>query len=393
MTTGLLDTEPEETRDAGDGSARAVTNARDLWRGARVPIVVGLAIIALAVLTAITTGGVTADYLDANAARPPGGRALAELLRARGVDVRVVDRPSFAADTTIFVPVPARLPESTLALAGRADEVVVVSPESEDLETLGARAEVAGADEVRVVDPACTHQDAVAAGRVHLGGLTYGAPEDAVACYAVSGQASFVELTGDGGRRLTLLGSGDFMTNHRLDEEGNAALALRLLGRHRTVEWVYPAFVAAPVEGEEKGLGELLPDRVFVVTLQVFLAVVLLALWRGRRLGPVVIEPLPVVVRAAEAVEGRARLYESAQARERAGEALRAGLRDRLVRALGLAADANRETLLAAVVTRTSTFDDATVDRLLYGPPPADDAALVRLAADLDSLDHEVRSQ
>ena len=55
---------------------------------------------------------------------------------------------------------------------------------------------------------------------------------------------------------------------------------------------------------------------------------VLLALWRGRRLGPVVTEPLPVVVRSAEVVEGHGRLYRRAGARERAAELLRAGHRD-----------------------------------------------------------------
>src|SRR5690606_41722785 len=51
--------------------------------------------------------------------------------------------------------------------------------------------------------------------------------------------------------------------------------------------------------------------------------VVLLAWWQGRRLGPLVTEPLPVVVRASETVEGRGRLYRSRRARDRAAEALR----------------------------------------------------------------------
>ena len=63
----------------------------------------------------------------------------------------------------------------------------------------------------------------------------------------------------------------------------------------------------------------------------------LLALWRARRLGPVVAEPLPVVVRAAETVEGRARLYRRGGAR---GQAARGAARRRPVagsgRALGL---------------------------------------------------------
>jgi hypothetical protein len=219
--------------------------------------------------------------------------------------------------------------------------------------------------------------------------VLFGAAGDATGCYPLGRLASFVEVSRDG-RRVTLLGSGSFMTNDRLGDAGNAALALRLLTRHPTLEWVYPR--AAPPAGEEgRSLTSLLPHRLYVLLAELGVAALLVALWRGRRLGPVVVEPLPVVVRAAEAVEGRARLYESAAARGRAADALRAGLRDRLVRALGLAPDAPRETLVAAVTARAAR-DAAAVDTLLYGPPPADDEALVRLAADLDRLDTEVRA-
>ena len=47
--------------------------------------------------------------------------------------------------------------------------------------------------------------------------------------------------------------------------------------------------------------------------------------WRGRRFGPLVVENLPVVVRAGETREGRARLYQRSSARLRAADALRIG--------------------------------------------------------------------
>jgi hypothetical protein len=70
--------------------------------------------------------------------------------------------------------------------------------------------------------------------------------------------------------------------------------------------------------------------------VQLLVALGVLALWRGRRLGPVVEEPLPVVVRAAETVEGRSRLYRKAGARDVAAEALRRAAVRRLGTALGL---------------------------------------------------------
>ena len=55
--------------------------------------------------------------------------------------------------------------------------------------------------------------------------------------------------------------------------------------------------------GQQATFGELVPDWVAPVVWQLGVAVVLAAWWRARRLGPVVAEPLPVVVRAAETTE------------------------------------------------------------------------------------------
>jgi hypothetical protein len=115
---------------------------------------------------------------------------------------------------------------------------------------------------------------------------------------------------------------------------------------------------------------------------------VLLALWRGRRLGRVVEEPLPVVVRAAEAVEGRGRLYRAAGARGPAAEALRAGVRERTGVLLGLP-PADRGALVTRAAARTGR-DPAALDVLLYGAPPADDAGLVRLADALRAFEREL---
>ena len=395
--TGVLDTGPlpaaaPETEAAP--TSRATVTPGDVWRKAKLPLVIALAFTLIAFLIAVTTGSFSAARLDPGAAGPEGGMALASVLRDRGIDVRVVEAPSGAAGTTVFFASVERVQgyrPTALADARTARDVVVVAPDDAALEALDADAGVANPFmPEQVIDPGCAHPDAQAAGDVLLGGTGFSAGEAATVCYTERGDASFVELR-EGDRRLTLLGTGAFMTNEHLDDNGDAALALRLLTRNPTVEWVYPRIEnAGPVE-EEQGLTDLLPHRVFVAVAQAFVALGLLALWRARRLGPVVVEPLPVVVRAAEAVEGRARLYEAAHARDSAANALRAGLRDRLVRSLGLATDAGPEAMVGAVSTRTGR-DPVAVTDLLYGAPPADDAALVRLAADLDLLDSEVRA-
>ena len=78
-------------------------------------------------------------------------------------------------------------------------------------------------------------------------------------------------------------------------------------------------------------------------------AVVLLAVVRGRRLGRLVREPLPVVVRAIETTESRGRLYRRAGDRERAAAVLRAGTAQRLTARLALARGAAPAALVGAV--------------------------------------------
>ena len=133
----------------------------------------------------------------------------------------------------------------------------------------------------------------------------------------------------------------------------------------------------------------ILPDWVLPAALQLLLVGLLVVLWRGRRLGPPVVEPLPVVVRAAEAVEGRSRLYRRAQARDRAAEALRSGALARLVPRLGIdrgrGAEPPPEAVVAAVASRSGR-SEAAVHAVLFGPPPSDDAGLVVLADSLDSI-------
>jgi hypothetical protein len=187
---------------------------------------------------------------------------------------------------------------------------------------------------------------------------------------------------------VTLLGAADLFTNDRLARRGNAALALGLLGTGADVQWLLPRPGARSVE-TGKSLNDLVPWWLKLAVVQLFVALGVLALWRARSLGPVVTEPLPVVVRAAESVEGRSRLYRAAKSRATAAEALRAGARDRLARRLGLGPETSRPGMVTAVVARTGG-DPVALDALLYGAAPADDDALVVLADDLDILILEV---
>ena len=320
---------------------------------------------------------------------------MAELLRDQGVQVDLV--------TTSAAMAAAARPGDTLLVAGPdllADsQVQAVLATGADLVLLAATDPgryVPGVTAERT-DPGvraagCALPAARRAGPADAGLVGYDATGPAagalVSCYSRDGRPSLVRSRADGSV-VTLVGSPAPFTNDRLDDEGNAALALGLLGAHPRVVWYLPSAADVPAS-TQKSLYQLVPVGVWWALVQVGLAVLLLALWRGRRLGAVVVEPLPVVVRAAETVEGRARLYRRAGARGRAAEALRAGTRSRLGPALGLPRRAAPSAAVAAVAARSGRAG-ADVAALLYGAAPADDAALVRLADDLDALEREVR--
>ncbi|MBO0829094.1 MAG: DUF4350 domain-containing protein, partial [Streptosporangiales bacterium] len=132
------------------------------------------------------------------------------------------------------------------------------------------------------------------------------------------------------------------------------------------------------------------PLPVRVAAFGAVLALAVFAFARGRRLGPVLAERLPVVVRATETTEGRSRLYRSLRARERAVQALRGGVVARLRSLVRLPRDADPSAVVAAVAEHTGR-DPVEVEGLLHGAAPTDDATLVRLADELDALEKEVR--
>ncbi|MBN6052651.1 DUF4350 domain-containing protein [Nonomuraea sp. RK-328] len=387
---------PAETRQ----SAPTSPTARSMWRASRMALLLGLIIVAAAVVgVAIGGGAGPSRRLDPDDTSLDGSKALAQLLRARGVTVdradsitrarelaRGGDRLLLITDTS-FVLEPAAL--ATIP----GDRVVVGDLYRVDLLAPGVHSSKEVGEGSR--EPECSLPAATAAGSAFMGGAAFRAPRGATGCYPADDDGwTLVSLPNAGGT-TTVVGSGEFMTNRRLAEDGNAALALNLLGSAKAVTWlVEPEDGTDGTDGTVAGpagrtVYDLMPPGVPWAVAMAVVAVLVTALWRGRRLGPVVTERLPVVVRAAETVEGRGRLYRARRARGRAADVLRAGAIDRLVPRLGLAPDAGRDEVVAAVAARTGQ-DAVQVGAALYGPEPADDAGLVALAHYLDSIERTV---
>ncbi|GAA1102975.1 DUF4350 domain-containing protein [Nocardiopsis composta] len=332
--------------------------------------------------------------LEPESAAPEGSRALVNVVRDRGGEVTVVrgtDAAVQAADAGALVVLPAshRLGRAELdRLAASPADLLLVQPTGPALEALAPGVQVAGRTDQGALEPDCALPAARAAGPADLGGETYtGAP----GCYPADGGSALVGTDRPGGAVSTVIGTPAPLTNERLGREGNAALLLNLIG-DRDVVWFLPD---VPVEQGSEDLVDLLPPAVRLSVFPLAAALLLLAFWQGRRLGPLVAERLPVVVRAAETTEGRARLYASRRARDRSALALRTGTAERLRPRLGLAADAPPTEVADAAARRTGD-DPGRLRELLYGVAGdgsdiTDDTALVRLAAELDRLEERIR--
>lgn len=372
-------------------SAPATTRSRRA-RSWGWPAVALLAITVTALLYAVLTTPRTGGYLDPSSDAADGSRALVNLLRDQGVQVITADtvEQALAAaepDSLLLVAQTAFLPDRDLLdrLADAPGDRLLIRPATPAREAL--------ADAVRPAStlphrqPTCGLHAAQRAGAADLGSAqTFGGTDGApglVSCYG----GALVQYR-DGERLITVSGSASFLMNSTLLQAGNAALGLNLAGTQPRLIWYAPR----QLEGDRSSTAtifDLIPDRVNWIVAQLVLAVLLLALWQGRRLGPLVAERLPVVVRASETVEGRGRLYRSHRARDRAADALRTGARDRLLPRLGLTQSATPDQLISVLATQTGV-PPGQLGALLYGPVPPSDEELVQLAHALDDIERKV---
>ncbi len=395
--TGLAPAPP-----AGSASTSASPTAKSLWRGGRGALLIALIVVLVAVGgVLLSRGSGQGRPLDPADVSLSGGRGLAQLLRAHGVRVtrvtsaaeaRIAASTSSAATgsggVTLLLSDTSFLSEEEIGqLVTMAADRLVVGAQSH-LDELAPGVTSTGTARARSREPRCALPAAARAGSAYLGGAVFHAPPGATGCY-LAGEAPTLVSYVDEGRTITVVGDGQFMSNLRLAEDGNAALAVNLAGARPTLIWLV-APEGVPGSPEARSLYDLIPPGVKWAVAQLALVAVLLAVWQGRRLGPVVTERLPVVVRAAETVEGRARLYRARRARDRAAAALRAGFIDRITPRLGLPTAAGPEARVGAIAERTGQAG-AQVGFALYGPPPADEAGLIALAAYLDMLERQVR--
>jgi uncharacterized protein DUF4350 len=418
------------------------------WRFLRavVPFAVVLVIFVVTGVTWVVNhaGPNDPDWLEPASAAGVGSRQLAADLTGGGRQLHRYGSTPAAVDyarqgsVTLLVAAPDEIYDgylSDVADLPTTDRVVLVEPSAGTLDALGLAVAPTGSRwTTGAVAPGRCPLPEAGAGTAAVVETRYastGGPGVA-RCYD-GGLVRVASGAADGaGPEFVVVGAGDVFRNDRQREHRNAALATALLGGHPMIAWLaqHRPEAAPPArqrdlngqpfsdggtgspgptptsraDGGSSGSGSAsgssssppnplwsaFPPWAWALTVQLLLAAVGLALWRARRLAVPVAEPLPVVVRSAETVSGRGRLYHRAGARQAALDALRAGALARMQPALRsqLAPDAAPDQVVAALAER-SGWTAEQVTAVLYGAAPTDDAGL---AAAVDALDALTRA-
>jgi hypothetical protein len=359
------------------------------WRWALPALVAICAVAAIATyLTAPRPGG----QMDPESTGPEGAHALIALLRDHGVTVVVANNVDDAANAArpgtllLFAQTQRVSTEGLLKrLADAPGDLLLVEPTSHARAALAPGIRSGGAS-TSDTKPDCALREADQAGAVDFGpSNTFRAVGDRTvsSCYG----GALVRYR-DGDRTVTVVGSTGFLTNGSLLRAGNAALAMNLAGQHPRLVWYAPQHIEGGSSGKGK-IFDLIPDNVTWMVVQLWLTVALFALWKGRRIGPLVAEKLPVVVRASETVEGRGRLYRSRRARDRAAQALRSAALQRMLPRLGLGVGTPPPAVIPAIAQHGRS-DPESLRHILFGPPPNTDADLIQLTRALDDIERQI---
>ena len=381
---------------AGASALRTRLRAWRLW------IILALLLIGGVVLGVLTSSSADRTPLSAANAAPEGAQAVVRVLQEQGVDVvQAKDYESALAAledraaTLLFFDPNEYLDGSQLSeLEAAAAKRVLVEPTFAQLQSLAPDISQAGLVPEDIIDAGtvrgarCADAAAEAARDVSAGGLAYRGP---VTCFPVTGgngpEAGLYAAADDGS--AAVFGYTGLLANGTVTENGNAALALRVLGSADTLVWYLPVPADIPPGDAPVNPFSLLPEWVNPLLWWTLVIAALAAFWRGRRLGPLAMEPMPVVVRAAETADGRARLYQDGRALDRAAANLRAATMVRLASRLRLGPGSTAAEVVQAAA-RSTGRSAADVDSLLNRDVPANDSALVAWSQELLYLEEEI---
>ncbi|NMO03441.1 DUF4350 domain-containing protein [Gordonia sp. TBRC 11910] len=375
--------------------------------GAVALIVVG-GIAALAVSAASNKLGTTSDPLDPDNPGTSGTRALARVIDAHGVHVDVVrnQKQLFAAgrpdaNTTVVVTGDSALNSYTAGKlrerVGGAARLVLLNPRQSTLTELAPPASTGYGYDISIssVRADCSTPGIAPSDVISASSATYVvAPgSSATSCFTLrtsstTGGSNVVVLPANGSRPQVVVASGLQFTNGSIDMFDNAGVAVRMLGGHDRLLWYIPSVKDVPPSQTAGGPSDI-PRAIGPLIALAFVALLAAMVWRGRRFGRLVVEPLPAVVKAIETTQARGRLYHRAGDVPRAGKQLRDHTIRRLTKSLGLPTRTD-VTIVIDTAATASGAERAWLAHLLAGPLPGTEDQLLSYANDLSRIEEEV---
>ena len=382
--------------------SKPLTPGRPRWLTALVVVAL---LMASALAVTLTNRGPqrNTDDLDPANAGYSGAQGLAHVLGRHGVRVTVVRSQRELLDqvidgaTTVAVTgtnsLSGRTAHAALVHAASAASLVLLDPDPEVTKGMGLPV-ASHLTDLTDVAAGCRGTDVGQAFRLARADRAYlptTSGSAATTCFSDKtdeGGAMVSLPAADGRPPVTMLGDESLIVNGAILDSDNAAIALHLFGHTDRLVWYVPS--QADIAATDGSSRSITPSWFQPGLALGASAVVLLCLWRGRRLGPLVTEPLPVIVRAVETTESRGRMYRKSRDRSRALAVLQQAARRRLASHLGLSASTAVSSVAAAAAAASGrNYHD--VLHLLQSPAAHDDSSLLKLANTLLALEKEVR--
>lgn len=353
-----------------------------------------VAVVALAGLVAVSVSVVVrsrgASY-EPDSTAAFGTKALVLLLESFGAEVEVVSSgPPPDAEVTLMMSNVIALDEEPAVLdwVERGGRLVIADPYSALAPPVAERASLFGGASDAVEQDAC-RIPALAQLRELVPGSSYAryeVTEPALSCFD-DGNGAFVVADQRGDGWLVFVGGADLFTNSLLAVADNAGLAVALLAPKEGTR----VAILDPSGGvpSDRSLFDAIPRGFWLALTQLAVAFAIYSWFRGRRLGPVMVEPQPVQIEGSELVSAVGNLAQLSRRPDRTGAVLRRALHRDLVGWLGLARDVTPQALAEVTASRTGIDRDRVV-RALAGPAVTDDVELVALADEIERIRKEV---
>lgn len=386
-----------------------LASVRNHWK----PLAAVFAILTCFAIYLVNAGSNSNDrLLDTSSVENQGAAGYIHLLKARGYDVNVVRNGltiesalnQAGEDTTVMVSPDAavygRLGRSLQRT--KAGRVVLLAPSQQILSA--AKVEADRLDRQAAVStstrPECSSELTAPVREVpaSLGATSYEAETATTVCFptvpAVQGVFRGGLLVFDKPNQTTIvLGTVHPLTNSYLATKDSAALGLSLVKGTKKIVWIDPklADFQNNTPNQQKPSNDMPSQLSWMNSLKwwALFLIAMVGLWQGRRLGRIVTEYLPVMVKSSETARGLGRMYSGSKSYERSLELLQSAASVRISKLLGVHPSSTQQDLIA-IIAQALGRNETEVSSILCRKAKSA-ADLVAGTANLDSLEHQVK--